>query len=248
MVARVKSFEQRQAAARERERWVAVYRSAPDVFRAFEAAEDPEGRVAARLASLAGLASERVLELGSGTGWLTRRLAPLAASYVALEPSAAMLAAAAGPQPPGLLATVRGRGERLPFGSGTFTRLVASFVLLDLRASLRAAVMEEARRVLGPAPPRADSPRFWVIENHGTGEYQALRDLVDEEGGLGEATPLVRDLGFELVEVVETEYVFESANQTAAVLGAILGDEVRAELERRPRRRVGLELGLFAAL
>jgi len=244
----MESFERRQAAARERERWVAVYRSAPDVFLAFEAAEDPEGRVAARLAELGGIAGERVLELGCGTGWLTRQLAPRAAGYVALEPSAAMLGAATGPAPRGLWGTVRGRAERLPFGPATFTRLVASFVLLDLRASLRTAVMGEAQRVLGPTPPGASEPRFWVVENHGTGEYQELRGLVDADGGLGEATPLVRELGFELVEVVQTEYVFESADQTAAVLGAILGEEVRAELERRPRRRVGLDLGLFAAL
>lgn len=240
------AFSERLAAARVRERWTRVYREEPEVFRAFEAAEDPGGLAAERLRELAGTDGRRVLELGCGTGWLTRRLAPGAASYLALDASASMLELARHEladltqERRGLLQLKRGRAERLPVLGGSVERVVASWVLLDLRPAVRAAAAAEARRVLAPGG------QLWLVENVGTSEFQELRGLVDD-AGLGEARPLVEDLGLELCEVVETELRFESPAAAARVLGAILGDEVRAELERRPRARIGLDVGLFSS-
>jgi SAM-dependent methyltransferase len=231
------SLAERLAAARTRERWVAAYREAPGVFATFEAAEDPDGAARARLVELARIEGEVVLELGAGTGWLTRRVAPLAARTVALEPALGMLRTAnlAGAKP------VSARAESLPLATASVSRVVASFVLLDLRPELRPLVLAECERVLAPRPDAA----IWVIENAGTGEYQELRGIADRTGGLGESRPLVDELGFECVDVFETELVFQDAGEAAAVLGTILGTEVRTELERSPRTRLGLDLALL---
>ena len=232
------TFQERLAAARERERWVQVYREAPEVFRAFEDAEDPGGLAAERLRELADTDGRRVLELGCGTGWLTRRLAPDAARYLAVDASASMLelhracGEAAGAR------LLHARAERLPLADGSVDRVVASWVLLDLRPALRRAAHTEALRVLAPGG------ELWVVENHGTGDFQRLRGLEDP-GGLGEARPLEDDLGLELREVVPTELRFPDAPTAARVLGAILGVSVGAELERSPRARMGLDVALF---
>ncbi len=235
------TFDERLARARARERWVQVYREQPEVFRAFEDAEDPDGIAAERLRSLAGTDGRRVLELGCGTGWLTRRLAPGAAAYLALDASASMLGMhERGGEAGGRRQLLRGRAERLPLAGVSVDRVVASWLLLDLRPDLRRAAADEARRVLAPGG------ELWVIENVGTGEFQQLRDLVDDrDDGLGEARPLVDELGLELRAVVPSELRFGDTGTARQVLGAILGEAVGTELERAPRARVGLDLGLF---
>ena len=242
----MESFEQRLARARARERWVEVYREAPEVFRAFEAAEDPDGLAARMLRGLAGTDGRRVLELGCGTGWLTRHLAPRAAGYLALDASGRMLAehqraGEVGDAP--RTALLCARAERTPLADASVERVVASWLLLDLRPELRRAVLTEAWRVLVPGG------ELWVVENHGTGEFQRLRGIEDtaSDDGLGEARPLVAELGLELRATVAAELRFPDARTATRVLGAILGDEVGHELEREPRPRLGLDLALLSA-
>ncbi|MFI5371263.1 MAG: class I SAM-dependent methyltransferase [Candidatus Eisenbacteria bacterium] len=69
-----------------------------------------------------GLAGQRVLDLGTGTGTLARGLVARGAWAVGLDPSPSMLAAAAAmPGPPGPRPTlVRARAEMLPFGPARF--------------------------------------------------------------------------------------------------------------------------------
>jgi len=235
------SLDARLAAARKAERWLEAYRLHPEVFGAFEAAEDPSGLTATRLAKHVGLAGQTVLEVGGGTGWLTRRVAHFAKSYIVAEPNPHMQAVGHGQRAFASAEVLRARGELLPLQTGSINSVLASFVLLDLVPKLRQRVLEDAARVLAP---RAGSA-VWVIENHGTGEYQELRGIADREAGLGEVRPLVDELGFELVDVVETSLDFDSEAMATGVLGTILGKAVRAKLEARPRRRLGLNLAIL---
>lgn len=239
----MRPIAQRLLDARKAERWTQVYRDAPETFRAFEAAEDPEGLAAKRLVELAKLRGKRVLELGSGTGWLTRVVDAVASQHVAIEPEAAMIAGAGDL---GTAKVLRARGEHLPFAPATFDAAVMSWVLLDLRPSLRSQVLEQCDRVLltSDCPDAGDRTGTWIIENAGTGDFQELRGIEDPTG-LGEVAPLVTDCGFELVEVVETEMRFPSAGIAEATLGTILGDKVREKLQAKPRASLSLHLAIL---
>jgi hypothetical protein len=76
------------------------------------------------------------------------------------------------------------------------------------------------------------------------GEFQELRGIEDTEGP-GEVRPLIDECGFEVVETVETELRFADAAEAELVLGAILGDDARAKLQRRPTSVVPLHLAIL---
>ncbi|MBL4770576.1 MAG: class I SAM-dependent methyltransferase [Planctomycetes bacterium] len=240
-----RNFSERAQETRQLERWNQVYRSQPELFRLFERAEDAEGLAAHALAKRAGLAGQRVLEIGCGTGWLTRHIAGLAEEYVAVEPSPEMLAQAGDLTPAHVL---RARGERLPFAADSFDRVVMSWVLLDLRPAMREQVLAECDRVLKYASnsdyPTGKTPGIWLVENAASGDFQALRNLLDEEGH-GEAAPLIFEHGFTQVTTVPTRMQFQSTEEARRVLSAILGTQAEQRLAAAPRASFGLDLGLF---
>lgn len=96
-----------------------------------------------------GLAGQRVLDLGTGTGTLARGFAERGARALGLDPSPGMLAAAASlPRPSGSPpAWVRARAEALPFGADTFDVVCAGqcWHWFD-----RARAASELSRVLRP--------------------------------------------------------------------------------------------------
>ena len=212
------------------ERWPEVYRDAPGVFDRFSRAEDREQVVVPALVSAARLEGTRVVEVGCGTGRWTRELAPVTRSYAALEPQAGMLALARRAGAAGAH-WLRGRGEALPIGDAQVDRVLAAWVLANLRPKQRALAIAETRRVLAP------EGEVWLLENHWDDDFQSLR----ADSGLTvevEVEPLIEEHGFELVQVLETELAFESDGEARAVLGEILGPRVDAELARKPRRRL----------
>jgi ubiquinone/menaquinone biosynthesis C-methylase UbiE len=110
-------------------------------------------------------ASDRLLDLGTGTGALLRRLKRSAAApreAVGIDVSHRMLARA--PTLPAGWELHRAEAERLPFADRSFDVVTAAYLLHLLDAPQRAAVLVEARRVIRPegclvtvtvAPPRS---------------------------------------------------------------------------------------------
>ncbi len=220
------------------ERWAETYQDAPRIFGEFTRAQDPEGHAWRRLRALVQPTDRRVLEVGSGTGRATWELAPGSRLYVAVEPRASLLAVAnrergerTGP--------LRARGEHLPFPARSFDVAVATWVLADLRPDRRERVLAELSRVLRP-----DRGGAWLLENHWSGELQELRGRAGDEKD-AEVRPLLREHGFALVEVVPTELRFSTPAEAERVLGHILGERARAELRRRPRARLGMNLAIL---
>jgi SAM-dependent methyltransferase len=105
----------------------------------------PEAAVAALVQRLGISPGARVVDLGAGTGKLTRRLVPTGAQLVAVEPVADMRAACARNMPG--VPVVGGTAEALPLCSGTADAVVVgtAFHWFDGPAALR-----ELHRVLRP--------------------------------------------------------------------------------------------------
>jgi ubiquinone/menaquinone biosynthesis C-methylase UbiE len=102
-------------------------------------------------AAVAGRTAPRVLELGCGTGNLTRALLRHGATVTGVDQSAEMLAVAreklAGAAELREMAAVE-IGDR--FGPGAFDAVAASLVLSEMSPDERAYVLRAARRVLRP--------------------------------------------------------------------------------------------------
>jgi ubiquinone/menaquinone biosynthesis C-methylase UbiE len=93
-------------------------------------------------ATIRGLTPGHTLDVGCGTGFLTRHLR---GEVTALDQSRRMLAIAGDRLPEATL--VRGEATDLPFAAGSFDRVFTSFVYGHLQEDERTAFLLEARRV-----------------------------------------------------------------------------------------------------
>jgi len=221
--------------ADNRENWNRAYVEAPEIFDAFCRAEDPDGLITRSVLEHAGLTGRQVLEIGCGTGRYTRDWAPPAARHLALEKS------------PGMLELARrhcaGHADHveflcadaaaLPLADRSFDRVLAGWVVINLRPALRRRVLDETARVLRSTPDTG----LWLAENHWSGEFQALRgrrsDVEAER-----IRKLVGRYGFSVVDVVESELRFSSTAEAERILGWLCGEGVRQRLRERPVDRL----------
>jgi ubiquinone/menaquinone biosynthesis C-methylase UbiE len=217
------------------ENWNRAYHEAPEIFDEFCRAEDPDGRITQRLKARADLDGRAVLEIGCGSGRYTEEWAARTGRYAALERSPAMLALARRNCSSKSLSLdlLCADAGRLPFPGATFDRVLAGWVVVNLRPAARAAVLAEASRVLRPHTDAA----IWLVENHWSGEFQELRGrrVEIEEARIDD---LSRDWGFRVVERIETELRFASTEAAERVLGWLCGERVRRRLQKRPTKRL----------
>lgn len=167
-----------------------------------------------RTAALAEFrAGERVLDVGCGTGWLTRRAAEI------VGPTGAAWGIDAAPDMirVGMQEAARARNaaqfklaaiEALPFEDASFDLVVASLVIHHLPPELKAIGLKEAYRVLKPgsrllvAEPDRPAHRLWRILFWPMGLHPNLRDHLRgrtadmlRSAGFGSVTPLGQWLG-----------------------------------------------------
>lgn len=119
----------------------------------------------------------RVLDIGAGTGGLTRLLARRGAQAVALEPQADLMLAAAG-KAVGADAYVAGLGEALPFADGSFEVAIFFNALHHVPAALMDRALLEALRVT------AREGRLAVLEPVAAGPHQELMRTLEDETGV----------------------------------------------------------------
>ncbi|TMR14692.1 class I SAM-dependent methyltransferase [Nonomuraea turkmeniaca] len=97
-------------------------------------------------------AGDRVLDVGCGTGYLTRILAPVVAPsghVTGLDPSPAMIDHATR-HAPGNCTYVVGTGQELPFPDGSFDLVVSSLAVHHMPAEARPQALRQMFRVLRP--------------------------------------------------------------------------------------------------
>ncbi len=145
---------------------------------------------------------DHVLDVGCGTGWLTRRAADIAG------PTGAALGIDAAPDMirMAMQQAARDRNaaqfkvaviEALPFQDSSFDLVVASLIIHHLPPDLKVVGLKEIYRVLGPggrlflAEPDRPNHRFWRIIFWPIGLHPNLRDHLQ-----GRMPDLLRSVGF----------------------------------------------------
>jgi SAM-dependent methyltransferase len=133
--------------------------------------EVPPAALDALVQSLGVSDRSTVLELGAGTGKLSRRLAPRAGGYVALEPVAAMRGQFRRAVPE--VAVVAGVAERLPVHGSTIDSVVAAqaFHWFDVPRA-----MGEMHRVLRP---EGTVGLVWNVRDESTGWVRQATKILD---------------------------------------------------------------------
>ncbi|QYC42460.1 Demethylmenaquinone methyltransferase [Nonomuraea coxensis DSM 45129] len=132
---------------------------------------------------------DRVLDVGCGTGYLTRVLAPVVGPdghVTGLDPSPAMVDHARR-RAPRNCDYVEGVGQDLPFPDGSFDVVVSSLAVHHMPAAARPEALRQMHRVLRPGgrlliaefrPPRGRAARRLVGLLSGPAMRQDPRDLL----------------------------------------------------------------------
>lgn len=103
-----------------------------------------------RLAALSGVRlGDRVLDVGCGTGYLTRIIAPVAAEVTGVDPSPPMIEHARR-HAPGNCTYLVGEGQRLDLPDSSFDVVVSTFAVHHMPTDQRGAAVREMFRVLRP--------------------------------------------------------------------------------------------------
>lgn len=196
-----------------------IYRERAEDYDRLVAAEDAAGALLPAIASAAPRL-DRVLEVGAGTGRITRQLVARGAEVLAIDRSPAMLRVARRHLPPTALAVAD--AAALPVASGWASAAIAGWVFghqlawnpSGWRASI-ARCLDEMARALAPGGVAI------IIETLGTG-----CDTPRPPAGLADYyTWLERDLGFRRREL-RTDYRFASRAEAAALCAFFFGDRV----------------------
>jgi ubiquinone/menaquinone biosynthesis C-methylase UbiE len=209
------------------------------------AAEDCDGNLIRALNAIAPLEGAEVLEVGAGTGRITRQIVGAASRVVAVDRSQAMLDVARRH----LEATGRVNWElrcadavELPVASGWADVAVAGWVFGHSRywhpESWRetiASAIGEMERALRPGGA------LIIIETLGTGAEEPRppsAELAEYYGWLE------GDRGFSM-RSISTDYRFHDAEEAASAMGFFFGDDFAGEIRRRGWARVPEHTGLW---
>ncbi|HWN66515.1 MAG TPA: class I SAM-dependent methyltransferase [Haliangium sp.] len=206
------------------------------------AAEDCDGNLLPALARVMPVTG-RVVEVGAGTGRLTRLLARAGATVVATEPAAAMLAV--GRQRLGELANVSWHqtpAHALPVADGWADAGIAGWVFGHFREWMPAgweAELAQALAELGRVVRRGGT--LVIIETLGTGQVEPAPPTP----GLAEYYAWLEARGF-VRAAIRTDYVFDSVDEAARVTGFFFGEAFAARVREQGWTRVPECTGIWS--
>jgi ubiquinone/menaquinone biosynthesis C-methylase UbiE len=226
--------------------YAAIYRDRPEDYDALVSAEDCEGRLLPAIEGIAPLAGARVLEVGAGTGRITRQLVARGARVVGFDRAEPMLEVArrhlTASGAPGWELHVAD-AESLPVGDGEFDLAVAGWVFGHLRSwkadTWRASIgrcLDEMERAIRPGSA------IVVIETLGTGAESPAPpspELADYYAWLEQ------ERGFERT-ALRTDYQFPDVEAAARTTGLFFGPEFAERVRREGWSRVPECTGIWS--
>ncbi|MEQ4721061.1 class I SAM-dependent methyltransferase [Nonomuraea sp. B19D2] len=154
-------------------------------------------------------AGDRILDVGCGTGYLSRILAPVVTPtghVTGVDPSPAMIEYATR-HASGNCTYVQAEGQDLPFSDGSFDLVISSLAVHHIPADARPAALREMFRVLRPGgrlliaefrPPANPLARHIIGALSGPAMRHDPRDLLG---------PLIPDAGFHVESEGDLPYL-----------------------------------------
>lgn len=209
-------------------------------------AEDCDGALAGALAELGIGPSTRVVEVGAGTGRVTRIALDLGATVRAFEPSEAMLAVAREhlADRPGC-ALVAGDARSIPAADACADHALAGWVLGHFCAWYAASwrdeiglALRELRRSVRPGG------RVTIIETLGTGETEPRPP---NDALAAYYAWLEGEHGF-VCKAIRTDYRFASVEEAAEVTGGFFGPAFAERVRHEGWARVPECTGVWSCL
>jgi len=218
-----------------------IYRTRAREYHRLVMAEDCDGHLLPALSRRVSLHGARVVEVGAGTGRLTKLLVEAGADVTAFEREPPMLEVAGEHVPDGRFEVADARA--LPLADAVADVLVAGWVFGHLRLWMPdgwrdevGRALDEAARVLVP------SGAIVIIETLGTGSLAPAPPST----ALAEYYAFLEARGFVRSEVA-TDYRFPSPEEAATVLGGFFGDAMRERILRERWSRVPEWTGIWVA-
>ena len=222
-----------------------IYERHAAEYDAMVAAEDCDGHLLPALQSIVPLGGAAILEVGAGTGRVTRLLLDAGARVVASEPALAMLAVArrhTAHLPAARCALLGADALALPVRAGWADVAIAGWALGHLRSWHPGAWRETIARGLTEMD-RALRPggTLIVIETLGTGEERPLPpspELAEYYAWLEGEQEMER-------LAIRTDYRFPDPGAAARATGFFFGGEFAARVQREGWSRIPECTGLW---
>jgi ubiquinone/menaquinone biosynthesis C-methylase UbiE len=223
------------------DRFTEIYANRAADYHRLVSAEDCDRKLAHLVASWVD-ARTNAIEVGAGTGRVTRMLAEGGARVLAYEASEAMLTVARAE-----LADHRDRVElsvadarSLPCADGLADLAIAGWVFGHFRAWYpKRWHIEIARAVSELDRVTRSGGRLVIIETFGT-----MTDGPSPPGELLEYYAWLQAIGFERT-VLSTDYLFSSPEEAAEIAGFFFGDAVGARVRAGGSARIPEWTGVF---
>ena len=215
------------------EHWHETYTSDVDIYEAFGAAFDPEGKVWHRVLETVPFAGKTVLEIGCGLGHYAQAIAPQTTSYVALDVSESMLAKAkergAGTTN---LTSLHADAQEIPLPDHAVDLVFGTWAIGAIwPPEAKERAMGEIHRVVKPGG------EIWAVETHWASEFMDLRGP-EEQAGDYQTFRWYQSHGFDLVEVIKAPFVFPSLAEAQRVLGFMFEEKALRYLAQHPNPRL----------
>jgi ubiquinone/menaquinone biosynthesis C-methylase UbiE len=222
-----------------------IYAKHADAYDELVAAEDCDGNLLPALERLMPVAGRRVIEVGAGTGRVTRLLAHAGATVMATERSPAMLAVGErrlGAQPN--VSWHLASAEALPVEAGWADAGVAGWVFGHFREWMPSGWEAELARALAELSRVVRrGGTLVIIETLGTGSSEPAPPTP----GLAEYYGWLEARGFAR-SWVRTDYRFDSVDEAARVTGFFFGAGFAERVRQEGWSRVPECTGLWSRI
>ena len=215
------------------EHWQKTYTSDVDIYEAFGAAFDPEGKVWHRVLATVPFAGKTVLEIGCGLGHYAQAIAPQTTVYFALDISEAMLnkARQRGSGIPNL-AFLHADAQEIPLPNASVDLAFGTWAIGAIwPPEAKERAMAEIHRVIKPGG------EIWAVETHWASEFMELRGP-EEQANDHQTFLWYQSHGFELIAVITAPFVFPSLAAAQRVLGFMFEEKALRYLEQHPSPRL----------
>lgn len=216
------------------EQWQRSYEKEVEIYNTFSKYEDEGNKILKKLLEIFSFENKIVLEIGCGSGKYTKLLASRSRKYYVLEISKPLIELAKQKcKDIENIEFINCSAEKIPLENNSVGVIFASWVLTAMISDeMKDKLIKEILRVL------KNNGDVWLFENHWEGEFMELRGMPNLKFGECDIYPLIEKYGFEIVEIIDTNFCFPSLEEAKRILGFIFEENARDYLERNPNPKI----------